>query len=75
MLSDELGAGLSLPCKAHLVVRAMLFWRCSFAAAAGRAADVVLRGKASWAQFTECDQVPLELLDLPLDLSFRFVDH
>ena len=42
-LLDELAAALSLARETHLVVRAVLFWRVSLAAASLLAAHVVLR--------------------------------
>ena len=53
----------------------MLLWRRGFALASRRTADVVLCRKASWPQVSQRGKVPLDLLDLTLDLRFLFGVH
>src|SRR5271167_3255675 len=69
--AHELAVALALPGIAQLVVGSMLAGRFGLAAAARRAADVVLLGEVAWAQGAELCQLGFDLLDAPMDGGLR----
>ena len=69
--AHELAVALALPGIAELVVGSVLAGRVVLAAAARRAADVVLLRQMAWAQGAELCQLGFDLFDAPLDGGLR----
>jgi hypothetical protein len=66
--ANEAGAALALPGKAELIVWPVFVRVLVFAAAAGRAADVVLLADTAGMERPQIEELALELLNAPLDL-------